>query len=106
MVRRLVVPFVLLVACAPAVRDPEEPITHKDDREVRQAAERDLDCAPEDITVARVDDPDREVFVAAGCGVSRKYTVSCSTSRGTETCNAWVVDDEDDHGLDYEEDDE
>jgi hypothetical protein len=92
----LVVAFLSMAACRAPVRDPEEPaeIPSTDEYEVKSSAERDLDCARDDIEVGMANEP--HVYVAVGCGRSGRYTISCSSSPSSsaETCRAWPVEEE------------
>jgi len=108
MLRQVVLLAALVGGCAPAIHDPQDPVPSGDEWEVRAAAETDLDCAADEITIARAIDAPEE-YVAAGCGRSARYEVSCtsrSTSMSTshsEDCSAtrldaddWYEDDDDD----------
>jgi len=89
-------------ACgAPSNRDPEEPtpISATDESEVLTAAERDLDCARDDIQVGHADGDEADTYVATGCGRTGRYEVSCTEASGPSSghgssCSARAIEEE------------
>lgn len=90
-----------VTACAPSNRDPDEPapISSSDESEVLTAAERDFDCARDDIQVGKADGDEGDTYVATGCGRSQRYEVSCTEASGSSgshgsSCTARAIEEE------------